>query len=89
MSIDQTPTRDLRPDRAIGLPIGCVTSASLHELARTLDRLLRFHGESGGAAADAPCLIEVGVQGRAVFARVRSGERMFRLELVGADWVFC
>lgn len=71
------------------VPLGCVTAGSLHSLGRALDRLAAFHRERGGTDADVPCVKGFYLDGTKVFARVLSGTRNFKLELVGCEWVFC
>jgi hypothetical protein len=70
------------------LPTKCITSQTLHSLARALDRMAAFHREHGGAAPETPCLTEVRVEADRVYARVESGKHRYRLVLVSNDWEF-
>jgi hypothetical protein len=81
-------TRDFPSAPTLVLPIDCITATALHSLARALERLAAFHRERGGAAPDAPCLTHVMVEDRGVIARVRSGDRTYKLLLVKNDWEF-
>lgn len=67
----------------------CITAPVLVALARTLEKLTRYHYERGGADVDVPCIKEISVEdtGR-VFARISSGERTYRMELVSGGWLF-
>lgn len=78
-----------RPAQRLEVPAGCITASALRSLALKLDQLAAFHRDRGGPAPDAPCLLEVLTEGEHVFARVRSDDRTFKLELVAGTWVFC
>lgn len=78
----------MRPQR-LAVPVGCITASALHSLAYALERLAAFHRERGGQAPAAPCLVEVLVDGDHTFARVRSDDRVFKLELIAGAWHFC
>lgn len=81
-------TRDFPTAPTLVLPLGCITSSALHALGRSLERLAAFHRDKGGAAPDAPCCTHIVVDGHEVIARVRSGERTFKLQLVRGEWEF-
>ena len=86
MSNSRTPTRDLGP--SVALPDKCITASALRSLANTLDRIAAFHADRGGAAPDEPCITSVLVADGRVTARIASGERRFKLELVRGTWEF-
>lgn len=86
MIVPRTPTQDL--DSSIALPAKCINASVLYSLANALNRIASFHEKRGGAAGDEPCLTSVIVQRGTVIARIASGERRFKLELVRGNWEF-
>lgn len=88
MTTSRTTTQDMRPPQRLAVPAGCISASELRSLATKLDALAAFHRDRGGPAPDSPCLLEVLVDSGHVSARVRSGERTFKLELVAGAWQF-
>jgi len=69
-------------------PSGCLTADRLFSLARTLNRLERYHKRHGGRNSDAPCirLIQGARDGR-ITALVQTGNMTLKLQLKGEDWI--
>jgi hypothetical protein len=81
-------TKEFPVAPVIVLPMQCITASTLRSLASTLDRIESFHKLKGGASEDTPCLTHVFVDDRDVFARIRSGTRSYKLQLVQGAWEF-
>lgn len=69
-------------------PSGCLTADRLFSLARTLNRMERYHKRLRGKPTDAPCirLIQGARNGR-VTALVQTGNMTLKLLLQGEDWI--
>jgi hypothetical protein len=81
-------TRDFPSAPSLLLPLGCLTASAVHALAHGLERLAAFHRKHDGAPDDVPCVKEIFVDNNRVFARVLSGTRTFKLELIAGAWSF-
>lgn len=65
----------------MGLPIGCIGSGVLRDLADALDRLNEWHVTHKGAGMDRPCLRRIEANGDVVSAHISAGPP------VGGSWI--
>jgi hypothetical protein len=69
-------------------PVGCITADRLFSLARTLNRLERYHKRLGGKHHDMPCLRLIqGARDGRITALVQTGDITLKLRLKGDEWV--
>lgn len=69
-------------------PSGCLTAERLFNLAKTLNKLERYHRRHGGKLVDSPCLRLVqGARNGRVTALVETGDMMLKLQLKGEEWI--